>query len=269
VPDELPDHVAVLTEIMSVTHGVENGTEPASASSAAAASARPSPAGSRPLGLCHLIKAKLLGAGKLIATDPLPPRLKMAEGFGASLTRTVDDTEPAERIAPRPRNSWRHSAPISCWIAAASPRPSSRRSADGAGRRVVVEPGPSVDMGPVGINPNSDICTKNVSVIGVGGETATAYLPSMRLMAATSTRLPLDRIVSTACRWSAPRRGSSWRKPTRHEGRDGAERRGGLRAAEAGIPAGIISIVTGRLPRDIGCSGSLAIILRRPVASGR
>jgi threonine dehydrogenase-like Zn-dependent dehydrogenase len=61
---------------------------------------------------------------------------------------------------------------------------------------VVVEAGTFVDMGPVEINPNSDICTKNVSVIGVGGETATSYLPSMRLMAANLHRLPLERIVS-------------------------------------------------------------------------
>ena len=61
---------------------------------------------------------------------------------------------------------------------------------------VVVEAGTFVDMGPVAINPNSDICTKNVSVIGVGGETATSYLPSMRLMAANLDRLPFERIVS-------------------------------------------------------------------------
>jgi threonine dehydrogenase-like Zn-dependent dehydrogenase len=61
---------------------------------------------------------------------------------------------------------------------------------------VVVEAGTFVDMGPIGINPNSDICTRNVSVIGVGGETATSYLPAMRLMAANLSRLPFDRIVT-------------------------------------------------------------------------
>ena len=30
----------------------------------------------------------------------------------------------------------------------------------------VVEAGAFVDMGPVQINPNADICTKNVNVIG-------------------------------------------------------------------------------------------------------
>jgi L-iditol 2-dehydrogenase len=51
-------------------------------------------------------------------------------------------------------------------------------------------------MGPVAINPNADICTKNVTVIGIGGETATSYMPAMRLMAANLGRLPFDKIVS-------------------------------------------------------------------------
>jgi len=61
---------------------------------------------------------------------------------------------------------------------------------------VIVEAGAFVDMGPVQINPNSDICTRNVSIIGIGGETATSYLSAMRLMAANLDRLPFDRFVS-------------------------------------------------------------------------
>jgi threonine dehydrogenase-like Zn-dependent dehydrogenase len=51
-------------------------------------------------------------------------------------------------------------------------------------------------MGPIGINPNSDICTKNVSVIGVGGETATSYVPAMTLLARNLDRLPLTEIIT-------------------------------------------------------------------------
>ena len=61
---------------------------------------------------------------------------------------------------------------------------------------VVVEAGTFVDMGPVAINPNSDICTRNVSVLGIGGETATSYSASMRLMAANLKRLPFERFIS-------------------------------------------------------------------------
>ena len=61
---------------------------------------------------------------------------------------------------------------------------------------VIIEAGTFVDMGPVGINPNSDICTPNVSIVGVGGETAVSYAPSMVLMAANIDRYPLDKIVT-------------------------------------------------------------------------
>ena len=195
VPDELPDHVAVLTEIMSVTHGVETAQSLLGLIGGSRFGQTIAVLGVGPLGLCHLIKAKLLGAGKLIATDRFPSRLKMAEAFGASLTMTVDDTEPAERIA----RAREHSGGIGPDIVLdCSGFPETFVEALRMVRvgGVVVEAGTFVDMGPVGINPNSDICTKNVSVIGVGGETATAYLPSMRLMAANLDRLPFDRIVS-------------------------------------------------------------------------
>ena len=60
----------------------------------------------------------------------------------------------------------------------------------------MVEVGAFVDLGPVEVNPNWDICTTNVAVIGVGGETATTYAPAMELLAMNQDRLPLDRIVT-------------------------------------------------------------------------
>jgi L-iditol 2-dehydrogenase len=148
-----------------------------------------------PLGLCHLIKAKLLGAAKLIATDLFPTRLRMAEEFGASLTMQADRTEPEERIA-RAKEYTEGMGPDIVLDCTGFPQTfvEALRMVRPGG--VVVEAGTFVDMGPIGINPNSDICTRNVSVIGVGGETATSYLPAMRLMAANLSRLPFDRIVT-------------------------------------------------------------------------
>ncbi|MEA2536603.1 MAG: hypothetical protein QOF11_837, partial [Chloroflexota bacterium] len=39
-------------------------------------------------------------------------------------------------------------------------------------------------------------CSRNVSVLGIGGEMATQYEPSMRLMVANLDRYPLRKIVS-------------------------------------------------------------------------
>jgi threonine dehydrogenase-like Zn-dependent dehydrogenase len=61
---------------------------------------------------------------------------------------------------------------------------------------VIVEAGAFVDMGQVQVNPNSDIVTRNISVLGIGGELATEYEPSMRLMAANLDRYPLTAITS-------------------------------------------------------------------------
>jgi L-iditol 2-dehydrogenase len=195
VPDELPNHVAVLTEIMSVTHGVETAQTLLGLIGGSRFAHSVAVLGVGPLGLCHLIKAKLLGAGQIIATDRFSSRLALAEAFGASLTMSVETTESAERIA----RAREHTGGIGPDIVLdCSGFPSTFIEAIKMVRvgGVVVEAGTFVDMGPVPINPNSDICTKNVSVIGVGGETSTSYLPSMRLMAANLKRLPFDRVVS-------------------------------------------------------------------------
>jgi threonine dehydrogenase-like Zn-dependent dehydrogenase len=148
-----------------------------------------------PLGMCHLIKAKLLGAGKLIASDLFPSRLRMAEAFGADLTLHVGNTDAEERVARVREATGGLGADI---VLSCSGVPQGFVEALKMVRvgGVVVEAGTFVDMGPVSINPNSDICTRNVSIIGIGGETATSYAPSMRLMAANLDRIPLARFVS-------------------------------------------------------------------------
>ena len=46
----------------------------------------------------------------------------------------------------------------------------------------VIEPGTFVDMGDVGMNPSRDICTKGVTVLGVGGETLPQYAPALKVL---------------------------------------------------------------------------------------
>ena len=195
VPDDLPDDVAVLTEIMSVTHGVEAALALIGQMGGDRFGGSVAVVGTGPLGMCHLIKAKLLGAGKIIATDLHPSRLRLAEAFGASLTLCVGDTDAEERVARVREATLGRGADIvfSCSGIPAAFTEALKMVRVGG---VVVEAGAFVDMGPVQINPNADICTRNVSIIGIGGETATTYLPSMRLMAANLDRLPFDRFVT-------------------------------------------------------------------------
>jgi L-iditol 2-dehydrogenase len=195
VPDNLPDEVAVLTEIMSVTHGVEAALALVGQMGGDRFGGSVAVVGTGPLGMCHLIKAKLLGAGLIIATDLHPSRLRLAEAFGASLTLCVGETDQEERVARvRDATSGRGAdIVLSCSGIPAAFTEALKMVRVGG---VVVEAGAFVDMGPVQLNPNSDICTRNVSIIGIGGETATSYLSSMRLMAANLDRLPFDRFVT-------------------------------------------------------------------------
>jgi L-iditol 2-dehydrogenase len=195
VPDELPDEVAVLTEIMAVTHGVETAFTVLGLSGGSRFGGSVAVLGTGPLGLCHLIKARLLGAGQIFASDRFASRLRAAEAFGAETTLLTEETEPAERIALMREKTGGRGPDI---VISCSGVPDTFVEALRLVRMggVVIEAGAFVDMGPVAINPNADICTKNVTVIGIGGETATSYLPAMRLMAANLGRLPFDKIVS-------------------------------------------------------------------------
>lgn len=195
VPDALPDHVAVLTEVMAVTHGVEAGLALLGHFGGARYGGAVAVLGVGPLGLCHLIKARLLGSGQIIATDRFPNRLEMAGAFGAGLLLDADRTEMAERVARAKEWTGGRGPDL---VLDCSGHPDTFVEALKMVRigGVVVEAGDFVDMGPVSINPNADICTRNVSIIGIGGETASAYPTAMRLMAANLERLPFDRIVS-------------------------------------------------------------------------
>src|SRR5919205_3529778 len=97
VPDELPDEVAVLTEVMSVTHGLETARLLTAALGGAPFAESVAVVGVGPLGLCHLIKARLLGCGRLISVDRLASRLALAAEFGATPSLNADETDASER----------------------------------------------------------------------------------------------------------------------------------------------------------------------------
>src|SRR2546430_4471788 len=89
VPDELPDELAVLTEVMAVTHGVETARRVTGVSFGESVVVY----GVGPLGLCHLIKARLLGCGKLVAIDRFGSRLQLARPLGAAPPPNADELD--------------------------------------------------------------------------------------------------------------------------------------------------------------------------------
>jgi L-iditol 2-dehydrogenase len=195
VPDELPDEVAVLTEVMAVTHGVETAMTLLGLQGASPSGYTVAVLGVGPLGLCHVIKARLAGAGTIIATDRLAGRLAMAGTFGADLVLDVTATDGPQRAAAVAAATRGLGADI---VIDCSGFPETFTEALALVRTggVVIEAGTFVDMGPVPVNPNSAICTRSVTVLGIGGEKASSYEPSMRMLAANQGRYPFGEIVT-------------------------------------------------------------------------
>jgi L-iditol 2-dehydrogenase len=195
VPEELPDEVAVLTEVMAVTHGVETAMTLLGLQGASPSGYTVAVLGVGPLGLCHVIKARLSGASTIIATDRLRGRLEMAGTFGADRLLDVTATDGPERAAAVAAATRGLGADI---VIDCSGFPDTFTEALALVRTggVVIEAGTFVDMGPVPVNPNSAICTRSVTVLGIGGEKASSYEPSMRMLAANLGRYPFGEIVT-------------------------------------------------------------------------
>jgi L-iditol 2-dehydrogenase len=194
VPDALPSEVAVLTEVMAVTHGLD-----AAAALPAPHTFRPGDSvaviGIGPLGLCHVIKSRFLRCGELIAIDVLPGRLSRTEPFGVTHAIDASTMERAERVeAVRRATGGRGADVVVDCSGIAETFVEALELVRWGG--TVIEAGAFVDLGPVPVNPNRDICTRNICVLGIGGETADGYVPAMEAMAAHLDSLPLEQVVT-------------------------------------------------------------------------
>jgi L-iditol 2-dehydrogenase len=195
VPEALPDEVAVITEVMAVTHGVDTALALLGLQGGARAGFAVAVLGVGPLGLCHLVKSRMLGAGFVAASDISRGRLERAGAFAVDLALDAESMSAEERVAAILEATDGRGVDIAldCSGVPVTFTEALRVVRTGG---VIVEAGAFVDMGSVQINPNSDICSRNVSVLGIGGEKATEYEPAMRLMVANLDRYPLDSIVS-------------------------------------------------------------------------
>lgn len=196
VPDDLPSEVAVLTEIMAVTVGLDRAKQ---------MSAFPSEAflfddtvvvhGVGPLGMCFLMKARMLGAGNIIAFDLSDYRLQFAKRLGADHVLNAANTTPAERLdCVRSLTHGRGADLVigTAGVPQAVPETLDMLRLGG----MLVEAGNFSDLGEIPINPHRHICAKSARILGVGGEEPAAYGPSMRQMARYMKNYPLREFVS-------------------------------------------------------------------------
>jgi threonine dehydrogenase-like Zn-dependent dehydrogenase len=196
VPDGLPSEVAVLTEIFAVSVGLDRAKQ---------MSAFPNESfrfddtvvvlGVGPLGMCFLMKARMLGAGTIVAVDLSDYRLNFAKRLGADHVINAGNTSKSERLklVKDLTNGRGADMVVECaGVPEAVPEALEMLRVSG----LLVEAGNFSDLGEVSISPHRHLCAKNVRILGVSGEEPAAYAPSMRQMARYMKHYPLKDFVT-------------------------------------------------------------------------
>jgi L-iditol 2-dehydrogenase len=148
-----------------------------------------------PLGMCFLMKARMLGAGTIVAVDLSDFRLNFAKRLGADFALNAETTSAAERLAFIRGLTHGRGADmvIECaGVPQAVPEGLEMLRLGG----LLIEAGNFSDLGEIGISPHRHLCAKNVRILGVGGEEPAAYGPSMRQMARYMKHYPLREFVT-------------------------------------------------------------------------
>jgi len=183
VPDGLSPERAVLAEFMSVFYGLDKTGDTVVVQ------------GVGPLGICQVIKARILGAGKIIAVDPLANRLELARELGADYTVNVDEVPEVERIRMVKELTGGHGADLVVECAGVPQAVIEGMEMLRRGGKFI-EIGNYVDLGDVPINPHRHLCTKSIRLIGVSNHPYGEVGPALDLMATHPLAAAVDRVVT-------------------------------------------------------------------------
>ena len=195
VPDGLPDEVAVLTEIMCVAYSLDKAKEFNSFSlEGFNFDDTVVIQGVGPLGLAHLIKARMMGAGKIIVTDISPYRLDVARAFGADVCLNAAETTEQERIERVREETFGRGADIVCeCVGKPMVVPEGLKMLRKAG--MYLETGNFVDCGGTPINIH-EICANALRIVGMVNHTHNSYRQMMDMMLRSLDQFPWEKFVS-------------------------------------------------------------------------
>jgi len=196
VPQGIPPRVAVLTELFACAWSLEKAKEfYAMDGEGFQAGGTVVVQGVGPLGIMHVIKARLMGAGEIIAIDKSAFRLALAQKCGAGVCINASDTTPEERIDQvRSLTNGRGANVVVECAGFADVVLEGLEMVQKGG--VFLEPGNFVDTGTIEINPHRHLCAKNIRLIGASNHPVTAYAPALKLMQAYADLIPFEELVT-------------------------------------------------------------------------
>jgi threonine dehydrogenase-like Zn-dependent dehydrogenase len=198
VPDDMDSRIAVMSELMACTYNLDKTKEHYTMGGEGFGSgANVVVQGIGPLGLMHVLKSHILGAGKIIAVDRSHLRLQFAKDFGADHTISLEGTTQAERVAAvRELTEGRGADVIVECTGVAEAIPEGLEMARRGGTYVVA--GVFADVGDVAINPHRHMLANQIRLMGMTNHPPTGYVNSMRLLNRFKKTFPLDQFVTHA-----------------------------------------------------------------------
>jgi threonine dehydrogenase-like Zn-dependent dehydrogenase len=196
VPEELPLRIAVMVELMAVSYNLDKTKEFFTLSGEGFATGSTVVIqGIGPMGICHAIKARLMGAGDIVATDVSDYRLALAKEFGVDYTLNVARTTTQERIEfVRALTRGRGADIVVECAGVPHVVPEGLEMLRRGG--IYLEAGNFVDTGDVLLSPHRHFCAKNVRLIGMTNHPFIGYTPSMKLMQKYAHLFPFEKFVT-------------------------------------------------------------------------
>lgn len=196
VPASMAPELAVLAEPLVVTATLEKAKEMhTSAREGFTSGDTVVIQGVGPLGLFHVMRARMLGAGDIVAIDLSPERLEMAVRFGATATLRVDETTEEERISTVRDLTGGRGADVAVDCAGVPQVvPEGLEMLRKGG--TYIECGAFVEMGTVAISPHRHLCSKSVRLIGSTNHPFTAYDAMLRQMEIYGDAMDMTSIIT-------------------------------------------------------------------------
>jgi threonine dehydrogenase-like Zn-dependent dehydrogenase len=187
VPDAVPSRMAALTELFSVTHGLDRVDGGLTGATVYVV-------GCGPLGACHVAKARHLGAERVLVADRAPRRIEAARALGVTEVFDVRRTTREERLEAVRKATGGRGADVAV-DAAGAPEAFVEGLESLRFGGTLVEVGAFTGSRPAEVDV-AEICVKDVRILGVGGEDDAAYPGSLRVMAEHGDELGLESLIT-------------------------------------------------------------------------
>lgn len=193
VPESIPKEVAVLAEPFTVTFAVDEAIHSMAGNGFCGDTVVVQGVG--PLGLCCLIKARILGAGEIVAIDLSDFRLRMAEDFSADYILNAKKTERDERIDYIKELTDGRGADM---VIGCTGVPDSFTEGLEMLRKggAYIELGNFVDTGTISINVHKHVCAKNARIVGVTNHPFTKYGATLKIFSKYCKQFPFEKIIT-------------------------------------------------------------------------